>query len=771
MDSLKKSHGPELEEELKKSWVRKMRDTDGASGPSISSGHDGHDAGLRSSVDDLQRWKAEEQTWELFEVMLRVRHPALTSQTPSVYQDRPSKVSLVHRYSTEQDAWAQFLAEDDVAWERHNVVEWLKRSAETSGQDIDTIVAQLEPSAERGSGLRADGWLDSKLAIKQQKRLRSWPQELAPDSPGLDKSLVNSKKTKPLVTQLDPDAVTRQGRDLEDADLYFERAIWLACWEMIRRGKSWDSIREWCQQRAEDWRATIVRGDPRDSVIQSRSPGEQLHSDAGWQSRVLWRIMCFVAARKGGINEYEKAVYGVLSGDLASMEKVCRGWDDYLFAHYNSYLLRQFDHYLQLKFSERPPSTPLPSQVVSKPAMDGGRSFASGSEIIEMMKRLGTTSERQVKQPLKALQESLIAKTFSDFVFKQGLALSKSANSSKMSKTIPKMDTTPIDRSSTALISMQDHDLLRMITHMLFIYQDLGLDVGMRIHPWAVENIVVAYMEYLSEAGKQQLLPLYASRLSTQRSIMCLARLLPFVTDDKERKTVMQLMGNYKIDIPGVLNMQLRLIISDTPIDGKNSTRYPSLKIIDRTGVDHVGGAHLVRSDFIGTDIMDDERDLINGFCWYMLLDGYWKQTMAVGATLYKHLLRKPYQMRFDWTLMLINYDKTGLGRLAAARQLYKEVPFPQLSLRKTRSILGRSVDISVELENSDEEADGQTSMGRSTRSRRIQSRSSSARRARHDRELLVKESCVFRDFEALIKTLDVMENWRRLVDQQPEYV
>ena len=129
--------------------------------------------------------------------------------------------------------------------------------------------------------------------------------------------------------------------------------------------------------------------------------------------------------------------------------------------------------------------------------------------------------------------------------------------------------------------------------------------------------------------------------------------------------------------------------------------------------------------------------------------------------------------MRFDWSLMLIDYHATGLGRLAAARQLHKEVPFPQLSLRKTRPILGRSVDISVELEDSDEEADGQISMGRSTRSHRIQSRSkrrsSSARRARHDQELLVKESSVFRDFEALIKTLDVMENWRRLVDKQPE--
>ena len=618
-----------------------MRNTVAASGPSIYSGREGVDAGLRSSVDDLQQWQAEEQTWELFSLMLRMEHPALTSQTTGNEQDRLGKASLVHRYSAEQDVWMQFLADDDLAWERHTVVEWLKRSAEHSGQDIDTIVAQLEPSAERGAGLRADGWLDSKLAIKQQKRLRSWPQELAPDSPGLDKSLVNSKKTKPLVTQLDPDAITRQGRDLEDPDLYFERATWLACWEMIRRGKSWDSIREWCQQRAEDWRATIVRGDPRASAVQSRPQGEQGHAEAGWQSRILWRRMCAEAAREGGINEYEKAVYGVLSGDLDSVEKVCRGWNDYLFAHYNSYLLRQFDHYLQLKFPERLPTASLRNQIVSEPAEDGQRSFPSGSEIIERMKRLGSTLEQQAKQPLKALQGSLIAKTFRDFVFKQGLELSKSANSSKMSKTIPRMDTTAIEGSTTSLIRMQDYDLLRVITHMLFIYQDLGLDIGTGNHQWAVENIVVAYMEYLSEAGKQQLLPLYASRLSSQRSIMCLGRLLPFITDDKERRTVMQLMENYKIDIPGVLNMQLRLIINDTPSSGRGSTRYPSLKIIDSTGIDHVKGAHLVRSGFIGNDVTDDEQDLINGFCWYMLLDGRWNQTMAIGATLYKHLLRK----------------------------------------------------------------------------------------------------------------------------------
>lgn len=644
VDSLKKSHGPELQEELKRSWVRKMRSTDGSSGPSIPSGLEGVDAGLRSSVHDLQRWRAEEQTWELFGLMLQVEHPALTSQTPGIEQSRPVKATSVHRYSAEQSVWTQFLAQDDIAWERHTVVEWLKRSAEDSGQDIDTIVAQLVPGAERGSGLRADGWLDSKLAIKQQKRLRSWPQELVPDSPGLDKSLLNSTKTKQLVTQLDPDAITRQGRDLEDPDLNFERATWFACWEMIRQGKSWDSIREWYQQRAEDWRATIVCGDPRTCAPQNRPLGYKGHAETGWQSRVLWRRMCAVAAREGGINEYEKAVYGVLSGDLASVEKVCRGWDDYLFAHYNSYLLRQFDHYLQLKFPEKLPSAPLQSQIVSEPATDGGRSFLSGSEIIERMKRSGTTSEQQAKEPLKALQGALIAKTFGDFVIKQGVGLSRLANFPIMSKTIPKMDTNAIEDSGTVLIRMQDYDLLRMVTHMLFLYQDLGLDVGMRNQQLVVENLVVAYMEYLSGAGKQQLLPLYASRLSTHRSIVCMGRLLPFITDDKERKTMMQLMGSYNIDIPGVLNMQLRLILKDTSSNGKNSMEYPPLRVIDSTGRSHVGGAHLVRSGFIEKDITDDEQDLINGLCWYMLLDGHWKQTMVTGATIYKHLLRKPHR-------------------------------------------------------------------------------------------------------------------------------
>lgn len=123
--------------------------------------------------------------------------------------------------------------------------------------------------------------------------------------------------------------------------------------------------------------------------------------------------------------------------------------------------------------------------------------------------------------------------------------------------------------------------------------------------------------------------------------------------------------------------------------------------------------------------------------------------------------------------LILTTYLLTGSGRLAAARKLLKEVPFSQLSLRKTKSILGRSVDVSVELDNSDDEADVEIQMGRSTRSRRMQSRprtrSSSARRARQERELLIEQSSEFRDLESLIKALDVMESWRSTLNQKPE--
>ena len=631
---LQSLHAPERQQQISKRTKRRLRNSSVMSTPGPTPADDRKDRGIMTIVEDLKRWELEEQTWDLVGIMLQVGYPkrrmAKTDLDGESRLIRPSKDTEVHRYSSENDIWNKFLASDDQAWERHTVVEWLKRCANGSGQDIDQVVKELELGADRGSGLWAHSWLYSKEAIKFQKRLRSWPQVLEPDDPGLNTSLMNSEKTKSLVTQLDPDALTRQGRSLELQDYYFERATWLACWEMLRRGKSWDYVREWCHERGEGWRATAMRGDSRNAHFPTSSP-------ASWQSRVLWRKVCALTAKDGSIDDYEIGVYGILSGYLPSVLKVSRSWDDYLFAHYNSYLLHSFDRYLKSSFPDRVPASLNDKHSSLNFSVFGGQRTQSGNQIVEKMKHLEKTRE-EAREPLKMLQGSLIANTFDDFVFKHGVRLTQTANADGRSKILEPFGIDQIlEGSVTAPISMADHDFLRLITHIIFIFQDLGFQFGEGERRAATESIVVSYVDFLSKAGKQQLLPLYASHLSYQTSLSCLGRQLPAIQDRRERQTLVSLMKQTGIDVPGVLGMQLQLIITDTSL---TRSKWPALKILERSNRD-TSSVHPIQTGFIGDEVTDDQEDLIHGFEWYLLLDFHWQQTMAVGVVIYKHFLRK----------------------------------------------------------------------------------------------------------------------------------
>ena len=758
---LQSMHAPERQQQLSKRMKRRLRKSSANSTPGPTLAEDGKDRGMVTNVEDLRWWELEEQTWDLVGLMLQVAYPKREVKETKLDGEsrpvRPSKDTEVHRYSSEKEIWNRFLASDDQAWERHIVVEWLKKCADSSGQDIDQVVEELELGADRGSGLWAHSWLYSKEAIKFQKRLRSWPQALEPDNPGLNTSLMNSEKTESLVTQLDPDAITRQGRSLEQQDYYFERATWLACWEMLRRGKDWDYVRDWCHERGEGWRATAMRGDPRNSRFPTSSP-------AAWESRILWRKACALAAKDGSIDEYENGVYGVLSGYLPSVLKVSHSWDDYLFAHYNSYLLHSFDRYLRSSFPDRVPASLNDKHGSFNFSVFGGQRTQSGNQIVEKMKHLETTKE-EAREPIKMLQGSLIANTFDDFVFKHGVRLTQAANADGRSKVLePFGNDQMLEGSVTAQISTADHDLLRLLTHIIFVFQDLGFQFGEGERRSAVESIVVAYVDYLSKAGKQQLLPLYASRLSYQTSIKCLGRQLPAIQERRERQTMMNLMKEIGIDVPGVLGMQLQLIITDTPL---TQSKWPALRILEQTNKDS-SSVRPIQTGFIGNEVTDDQEDLIHGFEWYMLLDFYWQQTMAVGVVIYKHLLRKSVKDAFFLRTLISTFD-SGSNGLAAARRLSQTVPFSTISLGKTNDLLGKPIDISKSQDSSDDEGYPLTTSQRTRSSHARSSQRSgspSAKLMHGDRELMLRQASTFRDFENLFAALNAMEEWKTQADE-----
>ena len=152
-----------------------------------------------------------------------------------------------------------------------------------------------------------------------------------------------------------------------------------------------------------------MHGDPRDPSGVNPSPS------AGWQTRALWRKTCALAAKDGGVDKYENAVYGILSGYLPSTLAVCDNWNDCIFAHYNSYLLTHFDKTVKQEYADRIPPAPGQEHGGFSFKTSAGHRPYSAIQLIERMKRTEPTA-KQGTSLIKMLQGSIIAKSFDDFV-------------------------------------------------------------------------------------------------------------------------------------------------------------------------------------------------------------------------------------------------------------------------------------------------------------------------------------------------------------------
>ncbi|KAJ5047115.1 uncharacterized protein L3040_002958 [Drepanopeziza brunnea f. sp. 'multigermtubi'] len=700
VENLRKVHGSERQKKNGMRWRKKMRgfsveqddDVDMQDTDSIlpSPPED-----TKTKLEDLERWEQEVQTWDLLRRLVQLRFPEPDTKGQSLQDYHP-----INQYSTEHELWEDFLGKDELALERKTVLRWLKDSAEESGEDIDVLVHDLQQNADRGDMI-AHGWIHTKGAIKS-KRMNP---------------LLNRNVPEDLITQLDPDAMTRQGKCLQKQDEYFERAIWLGCYELLRRGKSADEIREWCVERTEVWRAVSMSGFP-DESPHDEDPGNP-------ESSALWRRMCFALARNGGGDPYKKAVYGILSGDIDSVEAVCRSWDDFVFANYNALLRNQFDNYLR---NVRPFSNAT-SNFESFDAIQfhsPSDPKSAGRRLIETLKAKRETAAETL-QPMKMLQGVLIADTFSNFIYQQGLALSKAANKLEPSNLFPATSKSPEDEESTKYVTLNDHDSLRVLAHVLIIFMGLGLDLGGAANVTEVENVIVAYISFLRLSGKEELIPLYCSQLSGKRKYAILCRNLIDVTDYNQRVTQIRLMRELGLDAQEFVSLQARFLQSDYP---DRTTGYPAanFRLFSQSSADgHSRKLTQPLHNFFGPDPEAVDRIdmlLIRSLEWYLLVDGLWSETFTLGTMLY---------MRFFKNM-----------RLNAARSMSISVEYKNVVEVKTRAILGDTYDY-IGLENEEDEDITEVLDG-------------SADGKRHLKKYMVAQAKSFRELESLIDSLDYLE-------------
>lgn len=628
---LKKEHGLEHSRDIQKGIQRRIdRFNEGMSlvastrkEGSLNGRSDNRlDRPSKTTLQDLRQWQSEANTWELLRVMLELDYHDPDFDFEQQKKDYLERRGKPDRYTPESEIWERFLLENNLARERQIVLKWLESTADSTESDIDSIVEQLEVGAGKAKGTWSHGWLHTREKIKGHKRIRLLDTQLDPMAP------ITNNDGELLVTQLDPDGPTRQRRALEKEDEYHERSLWLTCWEMLRRGKTWREIREWFEERNESWRAI--------SLGMAYETQDARTCLGGAHSGALWRRMCFAAAKHGNMKDYERAVYGLLSGDVESVDPICRTWDDFLYCRYNSLLLAQFDAYLRSEFPDRLPGTvarrfhiPDVAQVLA----DAGTAGRRVAENLEFHK----ATKDEARQPMKLIQAGLIGKNSEELLYKLGIALSKKANADGQTSRLIPPTKEEVDDSIMAMADNQD--ALRIMAHVYLILRALGMEPGDGDRRIIFENVIVGYVDFLRMAGKIELMPVYTGQLSEQRQDIVLGRALLDITYPPEQKRIVELMNLSKVNTVGALTEQYFFAAMESSLVPENEPGIDRFEILEPTDV-YLWPGQRTRTDFVPERVDTEEETIIRSVEWFMHIKGHWNTTFSALIYVMKRLLR-----------------------------------------------------------------------------------------------------------------------------------
>ncbi|OZJ01557.1 hypothetical protein BZG36_05342, partial [Bifiguratus adelaidae] len=283
-----------------------------------------------------------------------------------------------------------------------------------------------------------------------------------------------------IVQNADPDAAVREGRSLAQEDIAFQRGLNKSVYQYIRRGQLNEAM-TLCRQCDEAYRCASLRGavlhwDPILDAQEKMPIDKRTHGNA---NRTLWKGTCFQIAQDPAFDDYERATYGALSGDLESVLPVCSSWDDRVWVYLNAYVEGHIEEHLQAHGRSTVSLLPIPK-------------FPTNLTIPEIFKRC-RASETQNKVDARNIfhrVQELIIIGDTDRIARELLNLVN-------------------DSSSNHLIHLH---LLRFATHFIDLLVQLNLDPSNDV----LYTLLDAYIEQLISRGKLSVVALYTSRLTDE---------------------------------------------------------------------------------------------------------------------------------------------------------------------------------------------------------------------------------------------------------------
>ncbi|XP_061085410.1 nuclear pore complex protein Nup107 [Conger conger] len=410
----------------------------------------------------------------------------------SLYRDRIQTAledeMMVERATlseSEKVAVEQFFQRDAVVRQSQLVVDWLESIAK---DDIGDFSDNIEFHS------KSVCWENTLHALKQRR--------------------VNSSTgfSRPLVTELDPDAPVRQKRPLADLDREDDARLLKYLFALVRAGMM-DEAQRLCKRSGQAWRAATLEGwkpyhDP------NNNRGLKLEPVEGNPLRGIWKVCCWRLSEDEQFNRYERAIYAALSGNLKQLLPVCETWEDSVWAYFRVMVDTLVEQELRSAGLGSEELEELPREYLEA-------SWTLEKVFDELLATESKTVLEETKEYYHVIQKFVIQGDLDGLIgeFSDWLG----------GATLPA-------------------HLLRFMTHLLLFYRSLGMQLKEEV----LVDVLKAYIQLLIGKGHTDLIAFYVSHLPADMAVAEYAHFLESVSETELRKRCLELAREAGLEVAAV---------------------------------------------------------------------------------------------------------------------------------------------------------------------------------------------------------------------------
>ncbi|XP_064417789.1 nuclear pore complex protein Nup107 isoform X1 [Latimeria chalumnae] len=418
-------------------------------------------------------------TWRLLASIYRDRIQSALEEEATMFEVADPNVS-------EKTLVEMLFQRDSVVRQSQLVVDWLESIAKDAVGDFSDNIEFYAKSVY---------WENTLHTLKQRR------------------TNVYTGFSRPLVSELDPDAPIRQKMPLADLDREDDTRLLKYLFTLIRAGMT-DEAQRLCKRCGQAWRAATLEGwklyhDP------NTNGGVELQAVEGNPYRRVWKACCWRMAEDDQFNRYERAIYAALSGNLKQLLVVCDSWEDTVWAYFRVMVDSLVEQEIRASGAAAYDFDDLPREYLE-----------ANWNLEKVFEELQATESKRVleenKEHYHIIQKFIILGDIDGLMDEFNDWLSK----------------------DTCLPA----HLLRFMTHLILFFCNLGLQTKEEISV----DVLRTYIQLLIREKYVDLIAFYVSHLPQEVAVDLYAMFLESITETDQRKHCLELAKEAGLNVAAV---------------------------------------------------------------------------------------------------------------------------------------------------------------------------------------------------------------------------